>query len=271
MATAEVTAEQDMAPKSAGAAPAIAKVALITGASSGIGKASALALAKNGWSVVLAARRRAELSDAAAECQGYGGKILALVCDISDETEVKNLFAAISQQFGRLDVLFNNAGTGAPARPIEELTLAQFHTVINVNLVGAWLCTQEAVRMMKTQVPRGGRIINNGSISAYAPRPNSSPYTMSKHAILGLTKCISLDGRKYNIVATQIDVGNADTSLGGRMQYGVPQADGSIKPESVFDPKHIADTVVHVSNLPLNVTVLTMNIMASDMPFVGRG
>ncbi|KZO96521.1 short-chain dehydrogenase/reductase SDR [Calocera viscosa TUFC12733] len=253
------------------AAKAPAKVALITGASSGIGKATALALAKDGWSVVLAARRRSELSEAAAECQKYGGQVLALVCDIADQGEVRNLFAAIAQQFGRLDVLFNNAGTGAPPIPIEDLTLAQFQTVINVNITGVWLCTQEAVRMMKAQVPRGGRIINNGSISAYAPRPNSSPYTMSKHAILGLTKSTSLDGRKYQIACTQIDIGNADTSLGGRMQYGVPQADGSIKPESVFDPQHVADAVVHISNLPLGVTVLTMNIMASDMPYVGRG
>jgi len=262
--------EQAMPPRPPGAG-APPKVALITGASSGIGKVTALALAKNGWSVILAARRRAELSEAAAECKRYGGKILALVCDIADEAEVKNLFAAVEQQFGRLDMLFNNAGTGAPALPIEDLTLAQFQTVINVNLTGAWLCTQEAVRMMKAQVPRGGRIINNGSISAYAPRPNSSPYTMSKHAILGLTKCTSLDGRKYDIVCTQIDIGNADTSLGGRMAYGVPQADGSIKPESVFDPQHVADVVVHVSNLPLSVTILTLNIMAFDMPFVGRG
>ncbi|EJU03373.1 short-chain dehydrogenase/reductase SDR [Dacryopinax primogenitus] len=252
-----------------GSAPA--KVALITGASSGIGKVSAIALAKAGWSVVLAARRREELYEAASDCQKYGGQVLALVCDIAQEEEVKNLFAAIAQQFGRLDVLFNNAGTGAPPLPIEDLTLAQFQQVINVNLTGAWLCTQEAVRMMKGQVPRGGRIINNGSISAYAPRPNSSPYTMSKHAILGLTKCTSLDGRKYNIVCTQIDIGNADTSLGGRMQYGVPQADGSVKSENVYDPRHVADAVVYISNLPLNVTVLTMNIMASDMPFVGRG
>ncbi|KZT53931.1 short-chain dehydrogenase/reductase SDR [Calocera cornea HHB12733] len=260
-------------PRSAPPAGSAPKVALITGASSGIGKVTALALAKAGWSVVLAARRRDELSEAAVQCQAHGGhaQVLALVCDIADEGEVRNLFAAIGQQFGRLDMLFNNAGTGAPPVPIEDLTLAQFQAVINVNITGAWLCTQEAVRMMKAQVPRGGRIINNGSISAYAPRPNSSPYTMSKHAILGLTKSTSLDGRKYNIACTQIDIGNADTSLGGRMQYGVPQADGSIKPESVFDPQYVADAVVHISNLPLGVTVLTMNIMASDMPFVGRG
>jgi NAD(P)-dependent dehydrogenase (short-subunit alcohol dehydrogenase family) len=247
------------------------RIALVTGAGSGIGRAVSLALQSAGYSVVLAGRRVAELDQTAAMAQPGGGKLLPVPTDISRPESVKALFAKTKELFGRLDVLFNNAGIGAPGVPMEDLTYEQWSAVVGVNLTGAFLCAQEAIRLMKAQDPRGGRIINNGSISAHVPRPNSAPYTATKHAITGLTKCISLDGRAYDICGSQIDIGNAATKMTERMTEGVPQADGTRKPEPRMDLEHVAEAVVYIANLPLSANVLFMTVMATKMPFVGRG
>jgi NAD(P)-dependent dehydrogenase (short-subunit alcohol dehydrogenase family) len=245
------------------------KVAVITGAGSGIGRASAIALSDAGFSVVLAGRRADALEETKTR---IGGKAICVVADVTDPASVKALFAKTVDTFGRLDLLFNNAGTGAPGTVLlEDLTFAQWSAVMNTNLTGPFLCTQEAFRIMKAQEPMGGRIINNGSISAYAPRPNSAPYTSTKHAITGLTKATALDGRKYNIACGQIDIGNAATDMTERMTGGVPQADGSMKPEARMDVAHVASSVVHMALLPLESNVLFMTVMATKMPFVGRG
>jgi NAD(P)-dependent dehydrogenase (short-subunit alcohol dehydrogenase family) len=247
-----------------------AKVAVVTGAGTGIGKAVALAFLREGWAVALAGRRAAPLEAAAAE-SGAGERALPAPTDVADPASVAALFAAVKDRFGRLDVLFNNAGSGAPAIPLEDLTYEQWRKVVDVNLTGAFLCTQGAFRLMKDQDPRGGRIINNGSISAHAPRPNSAPYTSTKHAITGLTKCASLDGRKYDIACGQIDIGNALTEMTARMRNGVPQADGSVRVEPVMDVGHVARAVLHMASLPLDANVQFLTIMATKMPFVGRG
>jgi NAD(P)-dependent dehydrogenase (short-subunit alcohol dehydrogenase family) len=247
------------------------KVALITGAGSGIGRAVSLALQAAGYSVVLAGRRAAELERTAASGVPDGGKVLAVPADVSRQESVKALFARVGEVFGRLDVLFNNAGTSGRAIPIEDLTLEQWNKVVSVNLTGAFLCAQEAIKLMKAQQPRGGRIINNGSLSAHAPRPNSAPYTSTKHAMTGLTKCISLDGRKYDIACSQIDIGNAATEMTERMSTGVVQANGAELPEARMDVRHVADAVLYMANLPLDANVQFMTLMATTMPFIGRG
>lgn len=247
------------------------KVALVTGAGSGIGRAAALALMAAGYAVVLAGRREDALQATAEAGTAEGGRCLAVPTDIGDPTSVKALFARAKQEYGRLDLLFNNAGKGTPPVPLEDLTLEQWQSTVDANLTGAFLCTQEAFRIMKDQSPRGGRIINNGSISAYAPRPFSAPYTATKHAISGLTKSTALDGRAYDIACGQIDIGNAATDMTARMTDGVPQADGSMKPEPRMDVRHVADAVVHMASLPLEANVLFMTVMATKMPFVGRG
>ena len=247
------------------------KVALVTGASSGIGRAASLALQRNGFHVVLAGRRMDELERTAAMAKDDGGRMLPAAANVGDPASVKALFAAAMDAFGRLDVLFNNAGMGAPAVPMEDLPFEQWQQVVDVNLTGSFLCAQEAIRIMKSQTPKGGRIINNGSISAHAPRPNSIAYTATKHAITGLTKSISLDGRKHDIACSQIDIGNADTAMGGRMKAGVPQANGTIAPEAVMDVEHVATAVAYMASLPLDANVQFMTIMATKMPFVGRG
>lgn len=247
------------------------KVAVVTGAGSGIGRAAALALQRNGWHVVLAGRRKEELERTAAMATQDGGQMLVVPTDVANAASVRALFQATADKFGRLDLLFNNAGTGAPAIPMEDLTLEQWQTVVDVNLTGSFLCAQEAIRMMKAQTPKGGRIINNGSISAHAPRPNSAPYTATKHAITGLTKSISLDGRKHDIACCQIDIGNADTAMGGRMKAGVPQANGTIAPEPVMDVEHVGNAIAYMASLPLEANVQFITIMATKMPFVGRG
>src|SRR3984957_14885148 len=231
------------------------KVALVTGAGSGIGRAVSLALQAAGYSVVLAGRRTAELEQTAASAVPEGGKILAVPADVSKPESVRALFAQVGEVFGRLDVLFNNAGNGGRAIPLEDLTLDQWNAVVGVNLTGTFLCAQEAIKLMKAQQPRGGRIINNGSISAHVPRPNSAPYTATKHAITGLTKCISLDGRKYDIACGQIDIGNAATDMAAPMASGVPQADGSRKAEPLMDVRHVADAVLYMAGLPLDANV----------------
>jgi len=243
----------------------------VTGAGSGIGRAVSLALQGAGYSVVLAGRRAAELERTAGMAQAGAGQMLAVPADIGNPEAVRALFARAKEAFGRLDVLFNNAGMGAPAIPMEDLSYEQWSAVVSVNLTGAFLCAQEAIKVMKAQSPRGGRIINNGSISAHVPRPNSAPYTATKHAITGLTKCISLDGRKYDIACGQIDIGNAATEMTARMASGVPQADGSRKPEPVMDVRHVADAVLYMAGLPLDANVQFMTVMATQMPFVGRG
>jgi NAD(P)-dependent dehydrogenase (short-subunit alcohol dehydrogenase family) len=247
------------------------KVALVTGAGSGIGRAVSLALQSAGYSVVLAGRRAAELEKTAALGQASLGKMLPVPTDISNPESVRALFARIKQTFGRLDLLFNNAGTGAPAIPMEDLSYEQWSTVIGVNLTGAFLCAQEAIRMMKAQDPSGGRIINNGSISAHTPRPNSAPYTTTKHAILGLTKCISLDGRKYGIACGQIDIGNAATEMTERMSAGVLQANGTTMVEPRMNVRNVADAVVFMASLPFEANVQFLTVMATNMPFIGRG
>ena len=246
------------------------KVAIVTGAGTGIGKAVALALLKDGYRVALAGRRKEPLDEVVKE-SGAGSRALAIPSDVADPASVKALFAQTKQAFGRLDVLFNNAGVGAPGIPLEDLTYEQWKSVVDINLSGPFLCTQEAFKIMKSQDPRGGRIINNGSISAHAPRPNSAPYTSTKHAITGLTKSTSLDGRKYDIACGQIDIGNAMTPLAARMKDGVPQANGSIAPEPLMDVEHVADAVLHMASLPLETNVQFLTIMATKMPFVGRG
>jgi NAD(P)-dependent dehydrogenase (short-subunit alcohol dehydrogenase family) len=247
------------------------KVAIVTGASAGIGKASAVALLKAGFSVAFAGRREAELNAALASAGADASHGIAVVTDVTNPASIKALFDKTVAMFGRLDVLFNNAGIGAPPVDIDELSIEQWRAVVDTNLTGSFLCAREAFRIMKTQSPRGGRIINNGSISAYAPRPNSTPYTATKHAISGLTKSIALDGRKYDITASQIDIGNAATEMTERMAAGIMQANGTMAIEPRMNVKHVADSIVHIASLPLEANVLFMNIMATKMPFVGRG
>ncbi|HEX8374512.1 MAG TPA: SDR family oxidoreductase [Geminicoccaceae bacterium] len=247
------------------------KVALVTGAGSGIGRAAALALMGEGYAVVLAGRRQEQLDATAQAGEGSGGRALAVATDVTDPASVKALFARTKQELGRLDVLFNNAGTGAPAIPLEDLSFEQWQAVVAVNLTGPFLCTQEAIRLMKDQDPRGGRIINNGSISAHVPRPNSAPYTATKHAITGLTRSTSLDGRKHDIACGQIDIGNAATDMTARMTGGVAQADGSMRPEPRMDVENVARTIVFMAGLPLDANVQFVTVMATKMPFVGRG
>jgi len=247
------------------------KIALVTGASSGIGRAVSLALQSAGYSVVLAGRRVAELEQTAALAKPCGGQMLPVPTDVSKPDRVRALFARTKEAFGRLDVLFNNAGISAPGIPMEDLTYDQWDAVVGVNLTGAFLCAQEAIKIMKTQQPRGGRIINNGSISAHVPRPNSAPYTATKHAITGLTKCISLDGRKYDIACGQIDIGNAATELTERMAAGVPQANGMTMVEPRMDAQHVAEAVLYMATLPLDTNVQFITVMATKMPFIGRG
>ncbi|MFT5087528.1 MAG: NAD(P)-dependent dehydrogenase (short-subunit alcohol dehydrogenase family) [Candidatus Latescibacterota bacterium] len=246
------------------------KIALVTGAGSGIGRHSALALTKEGYAVVLVGRRQ-ETLDETATLAGDNAKTLAVPTDVGNPESVNALFAHVKEQFGRLDVLFNNAGRGAPGVPLEEVEFEDWQSVVAVNLTGAFLCTQAAFKLMKDQEPQGGRIINNGSVSATAPRPNSAPYTATKHAITGLTKSTSLDGRKYNIACGQIDIGNAATDMTERMNNGVPQADGSMAVEPRFDVEHVAQAIVQMANLPLETNIQFITIMATKMPFVGRG
>ena len=246
------------------------RVAIVTGAGSGIGRASALALLRDGWHVALAGRRPDVLQAVAAE-SGAGARALAVPTDITSPESVAALFAAVKQAWGRLDLVFNNAGLNAPGVPLEDLPVEKWLAVVNTNLTGAFLCTQQAFRMMKEQLPMGGRIINNGSISAHVPRPDSAPYTASKHGITGLTKTTALDGRKYDIACCQIDVGNAMTELAARMSKGVKQANGEIKAEPMIDVEDVGRTVLHMANQPLNVNLFTVTIMATKMPFAGRG
>jgi len=247
------------------------KTAVVTGAGTGIGKAAATALLQNGYRVAFAGRRREPLDAAIAQAGAAAGQALAIPTNVADPASVAALFAEVKAKFGRLDVLFNNAGIGAPGVNMEDLTFEQWKNVVDINLTGSFLCTQEAIRIMKDQSPRGGRIINNGSISAHAPRPNSAPYTATKHAITGLTKSTSLDGRKYDIACGQIDIGNAHTDLAARMAQGVPQANGQIAVEPLMDVAHVASAVVYMAGLPLDANVQFMTIMATKMPFVGRG
>jgi NAD(P)-dependent dehydrogenase (short-subunit alcohol dehydrogenase family) len=248
-----------------------AKIALVTGAGSGIGEASAMALAEAGFTLVLAGRRQDPLDRVAAAIRNRGGQALAFRADVADPASVATLFAEVKTCFGRLDLLFNNAGLFSPGVLLEDLDIAQWRAVVDVNLTGAFLCTQEAFKIMKAQLPQGGRIINNGSISAHVPRPNSAPYTATKHALTGLTKATSLDGRKYNIACGQIDIGNAETAMTRRMRQGVPQADGHVAPEPRMDVAHVAAAIVQMASLPLEANVQFMTIMATNMPFIGRG
>jgi NAD(P)-dependent dehydrogenase (short-subunit alcohol dehydrogenase family) len=247
------------------------KVAIVTGAGSGIGKAVAVTLLRNGYSVALAGRRADALALAVRDAEDAGSRALAQPTNVADPASVRTLFERTRERFGRLDLLFNNAGTGAPGIPLEDLTFEQWQNVVNVNLTGVFLCTQEAIRIMKAQTPRGGRIINNGSVSAHTPRPNSAPYTATKHAVTGLTKSTALDGRKYDIACGQIDIGNALTDMAARMAKGVPQANGSVAVEPLMDVQRVADAVLHMASLPLDANVLFLTIMATKMPFVGRG
>ena len=246
-------------------------VALVTGAGTGVGRAAALALLADGWRVVLAGRRVAPLEAVAAESGCPAGQACVVVADVTDPVSVAAMFDRTVAAFGRLDLLFNNAGIGAPAVPIEDLSYEQWRAVVDTNLTGPFLCTQHAIRIMKAQDPRGGRIINNGSISAHAPRPNSAPYTSTKHAITGLTKSTSLDGRRWDIACSQIDIGNAHTPMAARMADGVPQADGSIRAEPTMDAAHVGSAVRYMASLPLDANVQFMTVMATKMPFVGRG
>jgi NAD(P)-dependent dehydrogenase (short-subunit alcohol dehydrogenase family) len=247
------------------------KIAMVTGAGSGIGKATAIALLREGYSVVLAGRHMETLERTANEAGSAGTRALAVVADVSDPSSVQTLFAKTKATFGRLDLLLNNAGTGTPPVPLEQLTIEQWRRVVDVNLTGAFLCTQGAFRLMKEQTPRGGRIINNGSISAHTPRPNSAPYTATKHAITGLTKSTSLDGRKHDIVCGQIDIGNAATDMTARMKAGVLQANGELAVEPTMDVENVARAIVYMASLPLDANVLFLTVMANQMPFVGRG
>jgi NAD(P)-dependent dehydrogenase (short-subunit alcohol dehydrogenase family) len=248
----------------------MAGVALVTGAGSGVGRAAALALLGGGWKAALLGRRRDALEETAAQA-GAGAEVLILPCDVSDPVAVDAAFAASVDKFGRLDLLFNNAGTNAPAKPIDELSVEEWSSVIAVNLHGAFLCARAAFAQMRRQDPQGGRIINNGSISAHVPRPGSVPYTTSKHAITGLTRCLSLDGRPFNIACGQIDIGNAASPMTERMVDGVPQADGSRRPEPRMDVNHVGQAVLNMANLPLETNVQFITIMATKMPFIGRG
>jgi NAD(P)-dependent dehydrogenase (short-subunit alcohol dehydrogenase family) len=247
------------------------KVALVTGAGSGIGRASALALLNEGYAVVLAGRRRETLEQTRELARANASRALVVPADVTDPGSVQALFDATRAAFGRLDLLFNNAGTGAPAIPLEDLTFEQWRKVVDTNLTGPFLCTQATFRLMKIQDPRGGRIVNNGSISAHVPRPNSAPYTATKHAITGLTKSTALDGRQYDIACGQIDIGNAATEMTARMSAGVPQASGELMAEPTMDVEHVARAVVYMASLPLDANVLFMTVMATRMPLVGRG
>jgi NAD(P)-dependent dehydrogenase (short-subunit alcohol dehydrogenase family) len=246
------------------------KVAIVTGAGSGIGKMVALALLKEGYAVALAGRRLEALTDTAAEA-GAGSSALALPTDVRNPASVQALFAATVERFGRLDLLFNNAGIGAPPVPLEELSFETWRQVVDTNLTGVFLCSQEAFKIMKNQLPRGGRIINNGSISAHVPRPHSAPYTATKHAVTGLTRATSLDGRAFDIACGQIDVGNAESPMTARMTAGVPQADGSVAAEPVMAAEHVARAVLYMASLPLDANVQFMTVMATKMPYIGRG
>jgi NAD(P)-dependent dehydrogenase (short-subunit alcohol dehydrogenase family) len=247
------------------------KIAIVTGAGSGIGRASAIALLKAGWSVGLAGRRADALQDTIKQAGPDAARALAVPTDVTQPDSVRALFGSVKEKWGRLDLLFNNAGQNAPGIPLEDLSFEQWKSVVDVNLTGMFLCLQEAFRTMKAQDPRGGRIINNGSISAHAPRPNSTPYTATKHAVTGLTKCASLDGRKYDIACGQIDIGNALTEMAARMAKGVPQANGEIAIEAVMDVQHVANAIVHMASLPLEANLQFVTVMATKMPFVGRG
>lgn len=251
----------------------MAKIALVTGAGTGVGKHAAWALTREGFSVAYVGRRRDMLDAAiaAAPPLAPGARALAIAADVADPDAVSRAFATVKETFGRLDLLFNNAGINVPALPLEELSVAQWRSVVDVNLSGAFYCTQEAFRLMKAQSPRGGRIINNGSVSAHAPRPNSAPYTATKHAMTGLTKSTSLDGRKYDIACGQIDIGNADTEMAERMKSGVPQANGEIAVEAMMDPADVGRAVAFMASLPLDANVQFITVMATKMPFVGRG
>lgn len=250
---------------------AIGKVALVTGASSGIGKAAALKLQAAGYDVVLAARRHQELEAVAAEAVSSGGRTLAVAADVADQRSVEALFAQTKQAFGRLDVLFNNAGIFVQGAPIDEISFETWRRVVDVNLNGMFLCAQEAWRLMKAQTPKGGRIINNGSLSAHVPRPFSAPYTTTKHAITGLTRSLSLDGRRENIACSQIDIGNAATDISSKMASGILQANGETMAEPRMDVAHVADAVLYIANLPLEANVQFMSVMATAMPYIGRG
>ena len=247
------------------------KISIVTGAGTGVGKAAAMTLADDGWTVVLAGRRIGPIEEVASEINSKNGTAIAVVTDAADPQSVKNLFDHTQKTFGRLDLLFNNAGTNAPGVSLEDLTFEQWTTVVNVNLTGVFLCTQEAFKIMKKQTPMGGRIINNGSISAHVPRPGSAPYTATKHGVTGLTRSTSLDGRKYNIACGQIDIGNALTEMAARMTKGVPQADGSTQIEPVMDVSNVGKTVAHMASLPSDANVQFVTVMATNMPFIGRG
>ncbi len=247
------------------------KIALVTGASSGIGKHTAIAFLKAGYSVVVTGRRAEKLEETIAESDAPADQALPVSCDVTDPAAVATLFAETEKRFGRLDVVFNNAGNNVPSMPIGDLNVEQWKTVIDVNLTGAFLIARGAFNLMRRQEPQGGRIINNGSISAHVPRPGSAPYTASKHAITGLTRSISLDGRPFNIACGQIDIGNAASDMTAQMASGVPQANGTIAPEPTMDVNHVADAVVHMAGLPLESNVQFLTIMATKMPFIGRG
>ena len=247
------------------------KVAIVTGAGTGIGRASALALLRDGFSVALAGRRIEGLEKTKDQAGDAAPRVLTVSTDVGDPSSVQALFAKTVEAFGRLDVLFNNAGTATPPVLMEDLTYEQWKSVVDTNLTGTFLCTQQAIKIMKFQNPMGGRIINNGSISAYAPRPNSAPYTATKHGVTGLTKSTSLDGRKYNIACSQIDIGNAATEMTDPMAAGIVQSDGSMAIEPRFDAQHVADAIVYIANLPLDTNVQFMTIMATNMPYIGRG
>jgi NAD(P)-dependent dehydrogenase (short-subunit alcohol dehydrogenase family) len=249
----------------------VQRVAMVTGAGSGVGRETALALSREGYALVLVGRRRERLEQTAGAFAPEASPALVVAADVGDPAAVRDVFAQIQGRFGRLDVLFNNAGIGAPAVPLEQLTYEQWKAVVDVNLTGVFLCMQAAFALMKSQDPRGGRIINNGSISAHTPRPNSAPYTATKHAVSGLTKSAALDGRAFDIACGQIDIGNAATDLTARMKDGVPQANGTVAAEPTIDPLHVARAVVYMAGLPLDVNVLSVTVMATQMPFVGRG
>ena len=247
------------------------RVAIVTGAGSGIGRAAAHALLRDGYCVTLAGRRSEQLHKTATDAAVDPSLTLIVPTDVTQPESIKTLFSRTTERFGRLDLLFNNAGIGAPAVPLEDLTYEQWKAVVDTNLTGLFLCTQEAFKVMKSQNPRGGRIINNGSISAHAPRPNSAPYTATKHAVTGLTKATALDGRKYDIACGQIDIGNAATDLTQRMKEGVPQPNGTVMPEPTMDVEHVGSAILYMANLPLDANVQFMTIMATKMPFIGRG
>lgn len=247
------------------------KVAIVTGGGTGIGRSSALHLQADGWNVAIIGRRKEELEKTVGMAKAGGGKILAIAGDVSKQADVKRLFAETVEAFGRLDFLFNNAGTGLPASPMEDIKLEDWQRVVDLNLTACFMCAQEAIRQFKAQNPQGGRIVNNGSISAHVPRPQSVAYTSTKHAVTGLTKCIALDGRPFRIAAGQLDIGNADTAMGGRMKKGVPQPRGDIMPEPVMDVEDCGKAILFMASLPLESNVFTMTIKATNMPFEGRG